>query len=121
MPAGAFPSPADEYIDKLLDLNEYLTPNPIATLFFKASGESMRDANIFDGTICAVDRSIVARHGHVVLASIDGDFTVKKLFLLNGPIELHPANPAFQPMCFTDGQEVKIVGVVRGTVSKFLV
>lgn len=121
IPAGAFPSPADEYIDKLLDLNEYLTPNPIATLFFKASGESMREANIFDGTICAVDRSVVPRHGHVVLASVDGDFTVKKFFLLNGSIELHPANPAFQPMCFTEGQEVKIIGVVRGTVSRFSV
>lgn len=121
VPAGAFPSPADEYIDKLLDLNEYLTPNPISTLFFKASGESMRDASIFDGTICAVDRSLVPRHGHVVLASVDGDFTVKKLWMENGLLELHPANPAFQPMCFSEGQEVKIIGVVRGTVSKFLV
>lgn len=81
----------------------------------------MRDENIFDGTKCAVDRSVVPRHGHIVLASIDGDFTVKRLYDLNGSFELHPANPAFQPMRFTEEQEVKIIGVVRGTASKFQV
>jgi DNA polymerase V len=121
VPAGAFPSPADEYIEKLLDLNDLLAPNPIASLFFKASGESMRDANIFDGSICAVDRSLVPRHGHIVLAAVDGEFTVKRLRVIEGGIELHPANPAFKPMRFTEGQEVRIVGVVRGTVSTFAV
>jgi DNA polymerase V len=121
VPAGAFPSPAEEYIEKLLDLNELLTPNPIAALFFKAAGESMRDANIFDGSICAVDRSLVPRHGHIVLAAIDGEFTVKRLCVIDGVTELHPANPAFKPMRFSECQEVRIVGVVRGVVSKFAV
>lgn len=121
VPAGAFPSPADEYIEKVLDLNELLTPNPIASLFFKAAGESMRDANIFDGSVCAVDRSLIPRHGHIVLASVDGEFTVKRLCVVEGVIELHPANPAFKPMRFAEGQEVRIVGVVRGVVSKFSV
>lgn len=121
VPAGAFPSPALEYIEKELDLNDYLIAHPIATMFFIAKGESMRDANIFDGSVCVVDRSLVARHGHVVLASVDGDYTVKKLYIVGEEFELHPANPAFQPMRFDKHQEVKIVGVVCGTVAKFKV
>lgn len=119
VPAGAFPSPADEYIEKDLDLNQLLAPNPLATLFIVVGGESMRDANIFDGSICSVDRSIVSQPGHIVLAVVDGEFTVKYLRKPNGVIELHPANPAFKPMRFSEEQEVQVVGVVRGAVITF--
>lgn len=119
VPAGAFPSPADEYIEKELDLNQLLAPNPLATLYIVVGGQSMRDANIFDGSICSVDRSLVPRHGHIVLAAVDGEFTVKYLRVFNEVIELHPANPEFKPMRFADGQQVQVIGVVRGAVVTF--
>ena len=121
VPAGAFPSPAEEYIEKELDLNDYLAPNPISTLFFIAKGESMRNANIFDGSVCAVDRSLVPRHGHIVLASVDGDFTVKRLYHIGTTFELRPENPEFDAMRFKDEQVVQIIGVVRGTAYRFVV
>src|SRR3979411_3029526 len=77
IPAG-FPSPAEEYVDSMLDLNEYLIKNAISTFYFRAQGHSMRNARIFDGDLLTVDRSIEPKHGHIVLAMIDGEFTVKR-------------------------------------------
>jgi len=118
---AGFTSPADEYIERDLDLNEYLVANPIATIFFFAKGESMRNANIFNGSVCVVDRSIVPRHGHIVLATVDGEFTVKRLYHVGATVELRPENVEFDAMCFKDGQEVQIIGVVRGTAYRFVV
>lgn len=120
VPAG-FPSPAEEYVDRMLDLNEYLIKNAISTFYFKAQGHSMRDARIFDGDLVLVDRSIEPKHGHVVLAMIDGEFTVKRLYVRGSIVELHPENQSFQPIRFVEGQELRILGVVIGSVSKFSV
>ena len=79
IPAG-FPSPADEYAESTLDLNTYLIRNKVSTFFFRVIGDSMTGANIHDGDLLVVDRSIEPKHGHIVLAVINNEHTVKRLY-----------------------------------------
>ncbi|MBA4143554.1 MAG: translesion error-prone DNA polymerase V autoproteolytic subunit [Nitrosospira sp.] len=120
IPAG-FPSPADEYAETALDLNTYLIRNTTATFFFRVIGDSMTGASIHDGDLLVVDRSIEPRHGHIVLAVINNEHTVKRLYSLNGVIELHAENPAYAPICFREHDELQVWGVVTGAVSRFAV
>ncbi|HIC8783851.1 TPA: translesion error-prone DNA polymerase V autoproteolytic subunit [Klebsiella pneumoniae] len=93
VPAG-FPSPAGDYIEQELDLNTLCIRHPSATYFLRASGESMRDLGLYDGDILVVDRAETALDGDVVIAEVDGGFTVKRLRLHPRPA-LEPMNPAF--------------------------
>jgi DNA polymerase V len=120
VPAG-FPSPADEYAETALDLNTYLIRNKTATFFFRVIGDSMMGANIHDGDLLVVDRSIEPRHGHIVLAVLNNEYTVKRLYSLNGVIELHAENPAYAPIRFQEHDELQVWGVVTGAVSRFAV
>jgi DNA polymerase V len=105
----------------MLDLNEYLIKNAVSTFYFRAQGHSMRNARIFDGDLLTIDRSIDPKHGHIVLAMIDNEFTVKRLYVRGRIVELHPENRHFQPIRFVEGQELRILGVVTGSISKFAV
>ena len=120
IPAG-FPSPADEYAEAALDLNTYLIRNKVSTFFFRVIGDSMTEANIHDGDLLVVDRSIEPRHGHIVLAVINNEYTVKRLYHLDGAIELHAENPAYPPIRFREHDELQVWGVVIGAVSRFAV
>lgn len=104
-----------------LDLNDYLVRNRDASFLFTVQGESMVGAGIQDGDKVVVDRSIEARHGHIVIAAVDGEFTIKRLFRRGGRVELHAANPAFAPIRFTDGRQLEIWGVVVGVVRRCFV
>ena len=77
--AAGFPSPAEQYAEMPLDLNELLVRNPPATYFVRASGDSMTGAGIRSGDILVVDRSLDAADGSIVIANVDGEFTVKRL------------------------------------------
>ena len=81
-----FPSPAEDHAQKRLDLNELLINQPDATFFMRVRGPSMRDAGIDDGDYVVIDRSIEAKHGQVVLAVVDGEFTIKRLFKRAGRV-----------------------------------
>ncbi|GJL71992.1 MAG: hypothetical protein NMNS01_11910 [Nitrosomonas sp.] len=118
IPAG-FPSPADDYIESGLDLNNYLVRNKAATFFFRVIGDSMTGANIHDGDMLIVDRSVEPKHGHIVLAVINNEYTVKRLYCQNEVVELHAENPAYPPIQFREHEELQVWGVVVGTVSKF--
>jgi DNA polymerase V len=118
VPAG-FPSPADDYAETALDLNTYLVRNKTATFFFRVIGDSMTGAHIHDGDLLVVDRSIEPRHGHIVLAVINSEYTVKRLHNLNGEIELRAENPAYPPIRFREHDELQVWGVVTGAVSRF--
>ncbi|MDV6344745.1 translesion error-prone DNA polymerase V autoproteolytic subunit [Nitrosomonas sp. Is37] len=120
VPAG-FPSPADEYVEKGLDLNTYLVRNKAATYFFRVVGDSMTGAQIHDGDMLVVDRSIEPKHGHIVLAVVNNEYTVKRLYACNGVVELHAENPAYLPIRFRENEELQVWGVVVGTVSRFAV
>jgi DNA polymerase V len=117
VPAG-FPSPAQDYAEGQLDLNEFLVEHEAATFYVRVQGHSMIGVGILDGDIIAVDKALEARHGDIVLAVIDGELTVKELYRLNGQVRLLPHNPEFQPIEIRDGQELTIWGVVKGVVRK---
>lgn len=117
IPAG-FPSPADDHVEDRIDLNEELIRNPPATFMIRVEGNSMIDANIFAGDILIVDRSIEARDSHVIVAVVDGKFTVKRLSMKRGKVRLLPENPdpAYPPIEFKDGQELVVWGVVTNVI-----
>lgn len=117
IPAG-FPSPATEYEEDRLDLNELVVINPHATFYMHVQGNSMIEANVNDGDILVVDRSIEAAHGHIVVAVIDGEFTVKKLYIRDGVIKLVPANPDYPDIVLNNEQELNVWGVVSHIIYK---
>ncbi len=118
VPAG-FPSPADDYLEGELDLNDLLIRNPSATFYVRLAGDSMIKAGLFDGDILVVDRAVKARHKHIVVAVLDGELTVKRLWSWGGVVELRPENPAYAPIRMADGQELTVWGVVIGAVRQF--
>ena len=117
VPAG-FPSPAEDYAEGKLDLNEYLVEHEAATFYVRVKGHSMSGAGILDGDIIAVDRALEARHGDIVLAVIDNELTVKELCIEDGWVRLLPNNPDYPPIDIKTGQELTIWGVVKGVVRK---
>ena len=118
--AAGLPSPADDHIDKRLDLNDYLITQADATFFVRVSGESMIEAGIFDNDIAIVDKSRLAKVGDIVLAEVNGDFTIKSLAKSKqGYPRLLPANPKFSPIEISEGMQFSIIGVVTGTARKF--
>jgi DNA polymerase V len=119
VPAG-FPSPAQDHTQKRIDLNEVLVLNPLSTFLFQVQGDSMEGERIFDGDRLVVDRSVEAVHGRIVVACVDGEFTVKKLFRQGPVVRLLPANPKYAPLEFKEGQEVSIWGVVTWNLRKVL-
>lgn len=117
IPAG-FPSPAQDYEEARLDLNEHILVRPEATFLLRVQGSSMEDANIRDGDIVVVDRSLTPRHGHVVIAEVNGGFTIKTLWRRGGQVKLLPANPRYQPITFPEGTDLVIFGVVTWILHK---
>ncbi|MFP6899343.1 MAG: translesion error-prone DNA polymerase V autoproteolytic subunit [Opitutales bacterium] len=114
--SAGFPSPADDYLEGTLDLNERLIGEPAATFFVRAKGDSMIGAGIHDGDLLVVDRSVEARDGRVVIAVINGELTVKRLVRKNGKAWLEPENPAYQPISFNEGDDVRLWGVVTNVI-----
>jgi DNA polymerase V len=117
--AAGFPSPATDHIEDGLDLNEYLVPHKAASFFFRVKGQSMIDAGIIDGDRVVVDRSITPTHNQIVIAIVDGDYTIKRLHRSRNRVELHAENVAFPPIRFTDDQQLVIWGVVIGVVRRY--
>jgi DNA polymerase V len=118
IPAG-FPSPATDYIEDGLDLNEYLVQHKAASFLFRVQGHSMQGAGIVDGDKVVVDRSIEPQHNQIVIAVVDGEYTIKRLYCKNGQIELLAENPAFKPICFTAESQLEVWGVVVGVVRRY--
>ncbi len=119
-PPAGFPSPADDYDHARLSLDELLITHPLATFFFEVSGRSMEGAGIFDRDLVIVNRALRPVHGSIVLAQVDGDFTVKYLHLRRGRPELVPANPTFPTLRLADGQQLVVSGVVTAAIRRFV-
>lgn len=115
--ACGFPSPAQDYVEQTIDLNQHCVTHPAATFYVRASGHSMVGEGINDGDMLIIDRAITARHGDIVLACLDGEFTVKKLQVQPVPALL-PGNPDFPPIYPQEGQELDIFGVVTFVLHK---
>lgn len=115
---AGFPSPAADYIEEKLDLNAHLVRHPAATFFVRANGDSMTGAGIFNGDILIVDRSLNPKSQNVVVAVVDGEFTVKRLCMLDGSVSLFPANPKYKPIRIMDGMDFRVWGVVTYVIHK---
>ncbi len=117
---AGFPSPADDYVEAQLDLNEHLIKHPSATFFVRASGDSMINAGIHSGDILVVDRSIEACHGRIVIAAIDGELTVKRLHQQGSGIQLLAENPLYAPIHIREEADLVIWGVVTNVIHPVL-
>lgn len=116
--AAGFPSPADDYQDETLDVGKYLVRNPDATYFIHVRGDSMIGAGMFDGDILVVDRSRHARHGNIVVAVLNREFTVKRLHHHRGRVELRAENPAYPNLPVSADDDFQIWGVVCHVLHK---
>ena len=110
IPCG-FPSPAQDYVEESLDLNQLVVKHPSATYFVRVSGDSMIGAGIGDGDLLVVDRSLKAEHGDIVVAAVAGEFTVKEL-RTRPSLQLMPHNAQYAPIAFHAEEELQIFGVV---------
>ncbi len=117
--ACGFPSPADDYLDRPLDFNELLIRNPAATFAVRIAGESMINVGLFPGDIAIIDRSITPVDKAIVLALVDGEFTIKRYRLKRGRVVLQAENPAFKDMIIAEGSAFEVWGVLTNAIRMF--
>ena len=115
---AGFPSPAEQYAEPPLDINEYLVKRRESTFLMRVDGDSMREAAILDKDVIVVDRSLRPASGDIVVASIDGEFTVKYFRKDRAGVRLEPANPEFPVIWLRPGQQLQYFGKVIGVVRK---
>lgn len=115
---AGFPSPAEDHIEARLDLNELLIEQPEATFFVRAQGQSMVKAGIDDGDILVVNRAREAAHGSVVIALVDGDYTVKRLWRRGGAVRLLAESEGHASIDLAEGQVCEVWGVVTAVVKQ---
>ncbi|MGL1935982.1 MAG: translesion error-prone DNA polymerase V autoproteolytic subunit [Fibrobacterales bacterium] len=113
---AGFPSPADDYIEKRLDLNDYLMANPTATYYMRVAGDSMEEAGIHHDDLLVVDCSLKPRNRDIVVAVLNGEFTVKRLRIYRQRYSLVPENPNYPVIEITEEMEFRIWGVVSHVV-----
>ncbi|MAN49763.1 MAG: peptidase S24 [Flavobacteriales bacterium] len=118
--SAGFPSPAEDYLDLDLNLHDYLVQNPSATFCVRANGDSMIDANIKSGDVMVVDRALDPTNNSIVLAVLDGEFTVKRIKKSSDELYLMPANENYQPVKVTSDIDFQIWGVVTFIIHKAL-
>lgn len=118
--SAGFPSPADDYLENRLDLNEYLIRNPSATFFVRVTGDSMLDAGIYSGDILVVDRSLSPKDGNIVIAVINGELTVKRLQKIKSKLYLLPENQNYKPIEITSEMNFEVWGVVSTVIHSVL-
>jgi DNA polymerase V len=118
MVSAGFPSPADD-THETFDIVSHIVQHPTATFFMRVAGDSMTGAGIFDGDLLVVDRSIEAKSGDIVVAVLDGEFTIKRFRCNGSTIELVPENSEYRKITMCEGMELEIWGVVTGTYKSF--
>ena len=116
--SAGFPSPADDYLDLPIDLNEFLIKHPAATFYVRVKGNSMEGAGIRNGDLLIVDRAEEPRNKSIVLGVIDGEFTVKRIKKKGSDLYLMPDNPEFKPIKINDNMNFQVWGVVTYVVHK---
>ena len=110
--SAGFPSPADDYTEENIDLNDILITNPSSTFFLRVKGDSMINSGIQDEDLIIVDKSLIAKPGNIVIAILDGDFTVKTLAKKNNTLYLKAENNNYPDFNFSNYSDVQIWGVV---------
>lgn len=115
---AGFPSPAEGYFEGSLDLNELVVKHPAATFFVKVEGDSMIGAQISSGDILVVDRAETAVHGKIIVANIDGEFTVKRFIKEGKQILLKAENPNYPNIIIKEESDFQVFGVVTFVIHK---
>ena len=118
--SAGFPSPADDYTEENIDLNEHLISNPFSTFFLRVKGDSMLNAGIKDKDLIIVDKSLRAKPGNIVIAMIDGEFTIKRLSIKNNELYLKAENHNYPDFRFKNHIDIQIWGVVIYSIHSFL-
>ena len=118
--SAGFPSPADDYTEENIDLNEHLISNPFSTFFLRVKGDSMINAGIKDKDLIIVDKSLTARPGNIVIAMIDGEFTIKRLSIKNDELYLKAENHNYPNFSFKNHIDIQIWGVVIYSIHSYL-
>jgi len=116
--SAGFPSPADDFVDTKLDLNDHLVQHPSATFFIRVSGDSMIGAGIFDGDLLIVDRSIEKFNKAVIIAVLNGEMMVKRIIFRGKSVILAPENPEYKPVEVTEDMDFSVWGVVTAVVHR---
>jgi DNA polymerase V len=114
--AAGFPSPAEDYVERPLDFNELLIEHPAATFAIRIEGDSMTGAGIFPGDIAVVDRARTPVNGSIVLAVLDGSFTVKRYRNKSGTIWLQAENPAYPDLAVSEASAFEVWGVITRSI-----
>ena len=110
--SAGFPSPADDHTEENIDLNDHLISNPFSTFFLRVKGDSMINAGIQDKDLIIVDKSLTAKPGNIIIAMIDGEFTIKRLSIRNNELYLKAENNTYPDFKFKNHIDVQIWGVV---------
>ena len=118
--SAGFPSPADDYTEENIDLNEHLISNPFSTFFLRVKGDSMINAGIKDKDLIIVDKSLIDKPGNIIIAMIDGEFTIKRLSIKNDELYLKAENHNYPDFSFKDHIDVQIWGVVIYSIHSYL-
>lgn len=116
---AGFPSPADDHLQRKIDLNEELILHPAATFLVRVAGDSMQEAGIFDHDTLVVDRSLTPVNKSVIVALLNGEFTVKYFSKIGNEIYLKPANKNFQPLKIKPSDDFEVWGVVTNAIHHF--
>lgn len=117
--SAGFPSPAENYMERKIDLNLELIKNPAATFFVRVEGDSMKEAGILNGDTLVVDRSLSPKEGKIVVAVVNGEFTVKKIVRTKGKLFLAPANKNYSPLEITPETDFSVWGTVIHAIHSF--
>lgn len=115
--SAGFPSPAEDWVENIMDMNELLVKRPAATFLLRVRGDSMTGAGIFEGDILLVDRSISPHEEHIVIAVHSNELTVKRLRRKDGRLWLVAENPSYKPILVTE--DVSVWGVVTSAIRRF--
>ena len=114
--SAGFPSPADDYTEESIDLNEHLITNPFSTFFLRVKGDSMINSGIYDKDLIIVDKSLTPKPGNIVIAMIEGEFTVKRFSIKNNKLYLKAENHNYPDFNFEDHNDIQIWGVVTYSI-----
>ena len=117
--SAGFPSPADDYTEENIDLNDHLISNPFSTFFLRVKGDSMINAGIQDKDLIIVDKSLTAKPGDIIIAMIDGEFTIKRLSIRNNELYLKAENNTYPDFKFKNHIDIQIWGVVVYSIHSY--
>ncbi|HEX7713888.1 MAG TPA: translesion error-prone DNA polymerase V autoproteolytic subunit [Bacillota bacterium] len=116
--SAGFPSPADDYLETVLDLNKLLIKNPSSTFYGRVKGFSMKDAGVDNGDLLVIDKSLPYRNDALAVCYVDGEFTLKRIKVEGGRIILMPANKDYQPIVINEAADFAVWGIVTYIIKK---